>query len=651
MKPADRGSRRTRIILIYILGVVIPGVVLGFMAYRGIRSDDALHEKQVRQELNLAAQDFFQQFIQEISDLSADTAYAPLILFRDTEVHIVKDQLLYLPEAFLTDRGLNRLGAEPDRGWELEFLDNDLNGAKDFLLEKILENEKSPGAINARMSLARILRKQGNLNDALKQYQKLIACDSKENTGQLPHHLVARVEMVKICNSLNATAQVAAGLEAIATYLLHPESDYNFQTFDLFYTELRNQKEKLPKADSLFKLMDQATLRTNHLNKFLMMAGDYLTNPGNQQVYLPKNGYRDLLITQKVDSIGIRAVLLDLNLMIDNRVGSIIRKVDSDMEYSWQVLDESGIVLFKHVSQKAASFLTFPFPNPLPGWQIEIQINPKPLFPAMFETGKGLYTGIFGLLAFWLILGLVFTIHLLSQELRLSRMKTRFISNVSHEFKSPVTSIRHMSELLKLKRVRTEEKKDEFYDSMIEQCDHLSHLVENILDFSKIEDDIRKYRFEKIDPADLINILVGIHRNRLSESGLELNFSVTGEIPMIMADQDALRQVVYNLLDNAGKYAADGRKIDVTLSATEKEICIEVKDYGRGIAAADQQLIFERFYRVDDAQNEGIKGSGIGLTLVKNMVESHHGRIELISMIGRGSAFCVYLPIDQSLAK
>lgn len=651
MKPADHGSRRTRIILVYILGVVIPGVVLGFMAYRGIRSDDALREKQVRQELNLVAQDFFQLFNKDISDWSIDTTFSPLVLNRDTNIRIVKDKLLFLPEKFLPNKGLSLIGVEPDRGWELEFLENDLDGARNYLLKMIAGNDKAPPAVNARMSLARILRKQGKPTEALNEYQNILLLNPKENNRQLPVNLTARLEMVKIFESLNATDKVAAGLEDIAVDLLHPGSDYNFQTFDLFYSELRNQKAKFPKADSLFILLDQAILRTNHLNKFLMMADEYLAYPGNQLVYLPKNGYRDILVTQKVESGGIRAAMVDLNQMIENRFSRLINEVDPAKHYSWQVKDESGIVRSIDVNIGVASFLSFPFPNPLPGWQIEMQINPKPFFSALFESGKGLYAGIFGLLAIWLILGLIFTIYLLSQELRLSRMKTNFISNVSHEFKSPVTSIRHMSELLRLRRVRTEEKKDEFYDSMIEQCDHLSHLIENILDFSKIEDDIRKYHFEKIDPTDLIKNLVDIHRNRLSESGLDFNFSVTGPIPMIMADQDALRQVIYNLLDNAGKYGADGKNIDINMSATDKEVCIEVKDYGRGIAVADQQKIFERFYRVEDSKNEGIKGSGIGLTLVKNMVESHHGRIVLISNPGNGSSFYVYLPIDQSLVK
>ncbi len=651
MNPVDHGSKRTRIILIYILGVVIPGVVLGFMAYRGIRSDDALREKQVRQELNLAAQDFFQLFNKELADWSVDTTFSPLVLYRDSNIRIVKNQLLYLPGKFLTDQGNGMLNAGPDRGWELEFLENNLEGAKDFFVNKLVGNDKGSSAINARCSLARILRKQGKLDDALKEYQKILLLNPTENIGQLPPNLVSALEIVKIYQSLNDTAKVKTGIKDFSAKLLNPISAYNFQTFDLFYSELQKLKVNIPKADTVFKLLDQAIQRTNHLNKFLLMADEYLAYPGNQLVYMPKNGYRDLLVTQRVESGEIRAALVDLNRMIDNRLGPLIKSADAERHYSWKIKEDSGIVLFNYVKPGVTSLLPFPFPNPLPGWQVEIQINPKPFFKALLESGKGLYAGVFGLLVLWLIMGLIFTIYLLSQELRLSRMKTNFISNVSHEFKSPVTSIRHMSELLKLRRVRTEEKKDEFYDSMIEQCDHLSHLIENILDFSKIEDDIRKYHFKKIDPTDLIKNLVDVHRNRSAESGLDFNFSVSGSIPQVMADQDALRQVVYNLLDNAGKYAAGGRRVDVNLSATDKEICIEVKDYGRGIAPADQKKIFERFYRVDDAQNEGIKGSGIGLTLIKRIVESHQGWVTVSSELGMGSSFYVYLPIDQSLAK
>ncbi len=649
VKSRPAGSKRKRIILIYMLGVVVPGFVLGFLAFQGIRGGDALREKQVRQELNLAAQDFFRLFNREISDWTVDTTFSPLVFIKDSGLHIVKDQMLYHPD------GLHELHdeilAQPDRGWELEFIDNDLDGATRYYLDKMGSGYKNPEAVKAGIALARILKKQGRTREAIDEYQKILQSGVKENIGQLPVNLIAAIEILKIKAASGDTADLSAGMEKFAGILLNPDEGYGSRTFELFYSELKKLGNFLPGSDSLFSKIDRAVPRTEYLNKFLLTAADYLTYPGEQQVYLQKNGYRDLLVTKLLPNGTVRVAMVDLNFFLHQRLDSLVSEADPDRNYSWRITDENGIELFNSIRPTGNSLLTFPFPLPLPGWKTDLQINPKPILPSIFESGKVLYTGIFALIALWLVLGLIFTIYLLNQEIRLSRMKSRFISNVSHEFKSPVTSIRHMSELLRLRRVRTEEKKDEFYDSMIEQCDHLNHLVENILDFSKIEDEIKKYRFEIVNLVELVQGLVDIYRNRHAESGMQINFSASKNIPMILADQDALRQVIYNLLDNVEKYASDGMRIDINLSLKTNDVCMEVRDYGRGIALADQQRIFDRFYRVDDKKNEGIKGSGIGLTLVKNIVESHQGSIELKSEPGNGSSFLVYLPIDQKFKK
>ena len=119
-------------------------------------------------------------------------------------------------------------------------------------------------------------------------------------------------------------------------------------------------------------------------------------------------------------------------------------------------------------------------------------------------------------------------------------------------------------------------------------------------------------------------------------------------IPEIFADKDALQQVLYNLLDNAAKYAPEGEQIDVSLDTYENNVILSIRDYGKGISVNEQTRIFDRFYRVEDKSHEGIKGSGIGLTLVKKIIESHGGKIELESKLGDGCLFKVFLPIKTS---
>ena len=282
-----------------------------------------------------------------------------------------------------------------------------------------------------------------------------------------------------------------------------------------------------------------------------------------------------------------------------------------------------------------------------------------------------------------MIAGLAFMIHTLNQEMKLSKMKSDFISNVSHEFKTPLTSIRHMTEIMHLKRIESEERKEEYLQSMLEQCDHLGHLIENILDFSKIEENIKNYRFEYLKLDEVLTDLVQVFKSRIPEEDFEIRTIIEDQGVEVYLDKDAMQQVFYNLLDNAYKYSGDSRRIEVRLKAQgsglkegkgqraegknqeevssyqgksfqlpvssfqKGQVVVQIKDWGLGISDKDQGRIFERFYRGDRLRKEGIKGSGIGLTIVKKIVEAHDGIISIESELGKGTKATIVLPVKD----
>jgi two-component system phosphate regulon sensor histidine kinase PhoR len=246
-----------------------------------------------------------------------------------------------------------------------------------------------------------------------------------------------------------------------------------------------------------------------------------------------------------------------------------------------------------------------------------------------------------------MIMGLVFTIFTLNSELRLNKMKSEFISNVSHELKSPLTSIRMMTEMLHQNRVRSEDRKSEYYSVMLEESEHLSHLIDNILDFSRMEDDRKKYNFTELNLDELLDKFLESARERLAEPGFRILYHHPDQVPPVNADMNAILQVFYNLVDNAIKFSGTSKQIDVSLLTQDGELLFCVRDYGIGISAKDHEKIFERFYRAEEPQSMGIKGSGIGLTIVKKIVEAHKGRLTLESRPGEGSTFCVHLPVSN----
>ncbi len=220
------------------------------------------------------------------------------------------------------------------------------------------------------------------------------------------------------------------------------------------------------------------------------------------------------------------------------------------------------------------------------------------------------------------------------------------MSTVSHEFKSPLTSIRQLAEMLVHSRVPSPEKRQKYYTTILQQSERLSHLIENILDFSKMEEGQKAFRFEKANIVSLVREVVGFFENHLADKGFKISLFVDGSIPEIVFDKEAMEQVMHNLLDNACKYSGDSKTVDVYISTKGNKVVISVKDFGIGIRKEDQDKIFSRFYRGGEELTQTVKGSGIGLTIVRQIVKAHFGKIYVESSPGKGSMFIILLRMN-----
>jgi len=158
----------------------------------------------------------------------------------------------------------------------------------------------------------------------------------------------------------------------------------------------------------------------------------------------------------------------------------------------------------------------------------------------------------------------------------------------------------------------------------------------------------KKYDFIDLDLDELLLKFLESTRERLPKPGFDIRYSRPDQVPIVRADKNALLQVFYNLIDNAIKFSGVSRQIDISLLSKDDELLVCVKDYGIGIPRKDQEKIFDRFYRSDETQRLGIKGSGIGLTIVRKIMEAHKGHLTLESSPGKGSTFCIHLPINKN---
>ena len=252
------------------------------------------------------------------------------------------------------------------------------------------------------------------------------------------------------------------------------------------------------------------------------------------------------------------------------------------------------------------------------------------------------------IVALVLLLGIGLALRAASREMKLSAMKSDFVSNVSHELRTPLASIRVFGELLRTGKAGTPEKVQEYGEYIEGETQRLTALVDNILDFAKIESGRRTYRFETANIDDVVRETLKTFEGRLRHSDSQVLLQGPDEeLPPIRVDADAIAQALSNLLDNAFKYGNGAQRIEVRLSRRDPWIEISVKDQGVGIAREEQVKIFDRFHRVGSGLVHGVKGSGLGLSIVQHIVKAHHGKVAVESQPGKGSTFTVKLPIVQ----
>jgi signal transduction histidine kinase len=239
--------------------------------------------------------------------------------------------------------------------------------------------------------------------------------------------------------------------------------------------------------------------------------------------------------------------------------------------------------------------------------------------------------------------GGTYILNTLRSEMLLARQKTTFVANVSHELKTPLTSIRMFAEMLKQRRQPDPEKQEKYLDLMVSETERLTRLINNVLDFARMERGERKYEKRRLDAALLCEALVEGQRVRLEHNGFEVGFQNDLGEAFIEGDEEALKQALLNLLSNAEKYCGEVKKIEVDISGTPESVLVNVKDRGIGVSPREAKKIFEEFYRADDSPTAKVRGSGLGLPIALRIVRDHGGDIHYFPRDGGGSVFQIRL--------
>ena len=254
---------------------------------------------------------------------------------------------------------------------------------------------------------------------------------------------------------------------------------------------------------------------------------------------------------------------------------------------------------------------------------------------------------VLGLAVILGLAGAYFVTRAVRREFAVAQLQKDFVSAVSHEFRTPLTSMSHLLELLKGDRPLDDARRRRYYDALDRETGRLRRFVDSLLDFGRVESGAARYDLERVAPSPLVSSIVDEFRQDAVCEGREIRLDAPSALPDVAVDQQAFRLVMRNLLENAVKYAPGPAPVDVEISVDGRKsraLAVRVRDAGPGIPRDEQQAVFEKFVRGAAARASGVRGTGVGLALSRQIIRAHGGDIELTSERDHGSTFTIILP-------
>jgi two-component system phosphate regulon sensor histidine kinase PhoR len=395
---------------------------------------------------------------------------------------------------------------------------------------------------------------------------------------------------------------------------------------------------------------DGARFRRLFLDRVLAelhLEAEPITSPPRGNHFHDVIDGRAVLVTYFTRDVGGRRFYVILEADLDY-MRTVVFHTLEDREAHFNVTDEDGHLVYGRPLRGPSEFIvSHDIPTTLYKLRLSMAAPIAPERATLDRARLSAEAALVGLSLAALVAGMLFLTYAVRNERRLNQLKSDFIATVSHELKTPLSLIRMFGEMLATERVPSEAKRQQYLEIIVRESERLTALIENVLDFAKLERGKAAYEFHRANLGDVIVRGVEMFRYRVERERPALECDIAGQIPDSDLDERALQLLLFNLLDNALKYAGDSDKIIVRVRAASRALMLSVEDHGPGIPADDRKRIFERFYRGKEAGANGARGSGIGLALVAHIAEAHGGEVNVSDATPHGAIFTVTIPIRK----
>jgi signal transduction histidine kinase len=480
--------------------------------------------------------------------------------------------------------------------------------------------------LEALLRTARIQRKAGRPEAALETYQRLAgetAANKRLSSTGAPYGLLAANARCRILIKLGRREQASAEARSLHAGLLEGRWPLSREVFAYYWSEL----------DGLGIAAGEAR----------QSEADFAT--------LVSRLYARWQSAIRADaSAGGREPQPDLSLLVWNASGEHLTALIAPpgwLDANLKMPANSAGVRWKLLSPGAPAAAGLHVTRSLAEAQIPGRIEFSSLGPAPGATASRRSLWVAGVaLMVLLVLASGYAVHRgISQEFRVARLQSDFVAAVSHEFRSPLTTLRTITELLAQNRIADDSRRRQSYLFLDRETNRLHRLVEDLLDFGRTESGRKQYRIEPHDAFQLVRAAVADFSQDATANGFQVETNLGAGPATVQADEEALRRAMRNLLENAMKYSPECRTVWVDGEVKDHRVSISVRDQGMGIDPREQGAIFQKFVRGNAAKKAGIKGTGIGLSMVRQISEALGGEIRLESKLGAGSTFTIVLPL------
>jgi signal transduction histidine kinase len=632
--------RRPRdLLILFLLVMLAPAAALAVLGFRLLEQDKALEGQRFAEQREGAADKAVMALQQTLSATEAQLANprgwnlaedALYVVFHRREIEVEPPgRLLYYPVLPETREAPERLFRPAE---ELEFGSQEFQAAAARCRD--LSHSPDPAIrAGALLRLVRNLRKMDQRPIALQVCDQLVRMPSSTLAG-IPADLVARRLRCSILEEMGRPADLRREATTLKSDLRTGRWRLDRASY-LFFSEqvdawLGSPRNPEPVEEALAEAVEAIWKRWNQTPR------QESSQTGRR--CLPTEGAVLVTLWQSTTD---RLVALVAGPQYQARTwfpgftgirGFQISLVTPEGRTAWGSPPLSNVPR----TQRAASETGLP-------WTVLVTHADSSPVLAEYASRRRLLLAGLGLLATLIAAGSYFIWRAMARELAAARLQSDFVAAVSHEFRTPLTSLRQFNTLLSDGEDNANEQRREFWAAQSRATDRLQRLVESLLDFGRMEAGARPYRFEKVELDALVQSVCSDFQKEAVAAGFDIRCTVAPV--QLNADAEALSRALWNLLDNAVKYSGESRAIAVSIQNDGERASLSVRDHGLGIPQPEQSLIFDKFVRGAYARECHIRGAGIGLTMVRHIVEAHGGKITLVSAPGTGSTFTIQLPV------